>query len=47
MKCLESIDISPRWVDHKCVQAAYLLYQEDGDLEDMKDTVQRVVDYID
>lgn len=45
MKCLESIDISPRWVDHKCVQAAYMLYKEDGDLEDMKDTVQRVVDY--
>ena len=47
MMCLESIGISPRWVDHKCVQAAYMLYQRDGDLEDMKDTVQRVVNYID
>lgn len=44
-ECLKSMDISPKWADHKCVQAAYMVYETDGDLGDMKDTVHRVVNY--
>ena len=45
MKCLESNGINPTWGEDKCVQAAYMLYQIDGDLGEMIDTVQRVVKY--